>query len=279
MKCINLGCGTRFHPDWINIDIAPTATGIIAHDLSTGIPLADASCDVVYHSHVLEHLRPPHAIQFMRECCRVLKPGCVLRVAVPDLESIIRVYLEKLQAALNNDAKSAHDYRWILLELLDQSVREQTGGQMLDYLSQSPMPNEEFVFARIGEEGRSIIRILKEQAATVQMVGGATSNTKSSALQHLRSTIRLRLLERWLGPNWSEALEIGRFRLGGEIHQWMYDRYSLAELMRTCGFLDPIQRTATESHIPDWPSFCLDTLADGTVVKPDSLFMEAKRPS
>src|SRR5207253_10741586 len=100
-----------------------------------------------------------------------------------------------------------------------------------------------------------------------------------SPLQTLRSAIRLRLLRRWLGSNWSRALEIGRFRLAGESHQWMYDRYSLARLVLAAGFQDPVQQSATQSQIPAWPSFDLDTLPDGTVVKPDSLFMEATRPA
>jgi hypothetical protein len=47
--------------------------------------------------------------------------------------------------------------------------------------------------------------------------------------------------------------------------------------MLSAGFQDPIQKGAAQSQISNWSSFNLDTLADGTVVKPDSLFMEAKR--
>jgi len=283
MKYVNLGCGSRFHPEWINIDIAPGGEGVIAHDLSKGIPLPDMSCDAVYHSHLLEHLRQPDALKFMRECYRVTKPGAILRVAVPDLERICRVYLEKLGQALEHNLNNADDYEWIILELVDQLVREQSGGRMLSYLSQSPVPNEEFVFERIGEEGRNIVRALKEQSMRTfespsLLAEGPSPRKAFSPLQTLRSAIRLRLLRRWLGSNWSRALEIGRFRLAGEVHQWMYDRYSLARLMLAAGFQDPVQQSATRSQIPAWPSFNLDTLPDGTVVKPDSLFMEAKRP-
>ncbi len=100
LQYLNLGCGNRYHPDWINIDIAPSTPGAIAHDLSRGIPLPDTRCDVVYHSHILEHMRRADALPFMEECYRVLRPGGVLRVAVPDLERICRVYREKLEAAL-----------------------------------------------------------------------------------------------------------------------------------------------------------------------------------
>ena len=85
---LNLGCGSRYHPDWINIDIVPHGPEVIQHDLSRGIPLPDASCDVVYHTAVLEHMRRSDAAAFLAECYRVLKPGGIVRVGVPDLERI-----------------------------------------------------------------------------------------------------------------------------------------------------------------------------------------------
>ena len=156
-KYLNLGCGHRYHPDWINIDIIPKGLGVIKHDLSCGIPLPDASCNVIYHSAVLEHMRRPDAVAFLKECHRVLKPDGILRVGVPDLEKICRLYLSKLAEALNGDETAAHDYDWIMLELLDQIVREKSGGNMLDYLRQNPLPNETFVYERIGEEGRELV--------------------------------------------------------------------------------------------------------------------------
>ena len=280
---VNLGCGNRYHPAWINIDVFPSAEGIIAHDLSQGIPLADASCDVVYHSHLLEHLRPAQARQFMQECFRVSKPGGVLRVAIPDLEQICLQYLEKLQGAVNQDEMAASDYDWMLLEMYDQTVRERSGGLMLEYLYQSPLPNESFIYERIGEEGRGLVRAVREQSPDKS--GPAPARGENVGLRKLLrklrtlpSMIRSRLLTRWLGPDGLRALEIGRFRLAGEVHQWMYDRYSLARLMVTAGFEHPIQQTATRSQVSDWSSYNLDTLPDGTVIKPDSLFMEATRP-
>jgi hypothetical protein len=59
----------------------------------------------------------------------------------------------------------------------------------------------------------------------------------------------------------------------------MYARYSLAKLMLDVGFRDPIQQTPTASQIPDRSSFRRDVSPDGAVIKPDSFFMEAIRPS
>jgi hypothetical protein len=59
----------------------------------------------------------------------------------------------------------------------------------------------------------------------------------------------------------------------------MYDRYSLGRLLRECGFVEIVQRLASESYIEKWSNFNLDTQPDGTIYKPDSLFMEALKPN
>jgi hypothetical protein len=81
-----------------------------------------------------------------------------------------------------------------------------------------------------------------------------------------------------LGPKDYHALVIGRFRLGGEIHQWMYDSYSLAQVLLEVGFQHPVLQSPTSSQISAWSSYNLDTEADGMVYKPNSLYMEAAKP-
>ena len=257
MKYLNLGCGNHYHPDWLNIDLVSTGPGVMAHDLSKGIPLPAASCDVVYHSHVLEHIPPAQAPGFMRECARVLKPGGILRVAVPDLETICRLYLEKLEGALGGNAASAHDYEWMVIEMYDQAVREHWQSRMWAHFQTSPLPNEAFVRSRIGRFAEPPPKVIARNP--------------------------LRAMAKWLVDRISwwkpvRAQMIGRFRLSGVIHQWMYDRYSLGQLMIKAGFENPTRQSATSSLIQNWENFHLDTLKEGAVYKPDSLFMEAVRP-
>ncbi len=54
---LNVGCGSYYHQDWINLDIVPVGPEVRQHDVSRGLPLPDASCEAVYHSHLLEHLQ------------------------------------------------------------------------------------------------------------------------------------------------------------------------------------------------------------------------------
>lgn len=76
MKRLNLGCGSRFHPAWTNIDFA-SADSVLSQDLRKGTPFADEEFGVLYHSHVLEHFNRPDARAFLRECWRVLNRGGV----------------------------------------------------------------------------------------------------------------------------------------------------------------------------------------------------------
>lgn len=265
MRLLNLGCGSRFHPDWLNLDFTPAHPSIMAHDLRRGIPFPDATFDGVYHSHVLEHFPKRQAPTFLRECHRVLKPGGVLRVAVPDLERIAQGYLQTLEASLS-DERHAADYDWMMLELYDQSVRDQSGGEMLRALQRQPLPNQAFILARCGEEARRLIAPPPAPSAP------ATRPPRN--LAYLLAALRERLLRLLLGREYG-ALQLGRFRLGGEVHLWMYDRYSLAALLRQLGFQDPRLQTADQSLLPNWSSYHLDTNPDGSPYKPDSLYMEA----
>jgi hypothetical protein len=88
--------------------------------------------------------------------------------------------------------------------------------------------------------------------------------------------IKGRLLKRWLGPDYKAVMETAAFRSQGEVHHWMYDRYSLKVLLESCGFKDVKRQSAFDSAIPHWNSFELDGKGR-EVRKPDSLFMEARK--
>lgn len=272
---LNLGCGSRYHPEWVNVDIVPQGPSVIQHDLSQRLPFSAESFDVVYHAAVLEHIRRVDAPIFMTECYRVLKPGGVIRVGVPDLEQICQLYLLKLNAAATGDEMARHDYDWILLELLDQAVRERGGGKMLAYLQQNPLPNEDFIFARIGEEGRHLVHSLRSLRVEETHSLPSLIRRLRKRWRDLPSIARRYILRRMMTEEDRRAFDIGRFRLSGEVHQWMYDRHSLARLLTQVGFQSPALHNAFTSQIADWWKFELDTLPTGEVIKPDLLFMEA----
>jgi predicted SAM-dependent methyltransferase len=268
MNYLNLGCGSHFHPNWTNVDFVSTGEGVLAHNLRTGIPFDDCTFDVVYHSHVLEHFPKDEAPYFLYECLRVLKPEGVLRLVVPDLEQIARCYLKALEHSLAGSQEWAQNYNWILLELYDQVVRNVSGGDMAAYLAQETIANEDFVIQRTGHEAENLIRILRARKSRLEESHSFAALSESESL----------LLD-LLGSEDYQALQIGRFRKSGEVHQWMYDRYSIKVLLEDRGFQNISICSASESSIPNFVSFCLDTLPDGRTRKPDSLFMEAIKPA
>ena len=262
---LNLGCGTTFHEDWTNLDFVSTGEGVHAHNLLQGIPFGSNTFQVVYHSHVLEHFSKKDADFFISECNRVLKKGGVLRVAIPDLERIARNYIKYLEESLQNVNGADEKYNWTMLEMYDQAVRSQMGGDMIEYIKDSSRNNDSFLLERNGNEAKSLIENIRNPKPPAKNVV-----VKKNPLF---KRIKNKLISLFLKDE-AEALRIGRFRLGGEIHQWMYDRYSLAKLLSKHGFVDIKVVQANESAITDWVRFGLDT-KDGQVRKPDSLFMEA----
>ncbi|WP_027721309.1 class I SAM-dependent methyltransferase [Maridesulfovibrio zosterae] len=255
MKKVNLGCGQTFHHDWLNIDFSSTGPGVIAHDLTSGLPLRDDEVDVIYCSHVLEHLNKKFAPIFLKECFRVLRKGGVLRIAVPDLETITRLYLMLLERARKGDAEAQGAYDWIMIELFDQMVRNVPGGEFVKHLAAGPLVAESFIVSRAGKEATDVLSYLKNPA-------NAENVSRLSFPDESKLT----------------AEQLGNFRRSGEVHQWMYDSYSLGRLISGAGFGLISTVRADESKIPEFNSYCLDIDENGQVRKPDSLFMEAVKP-
>ena len=189
----------------------------------------------------------------MREQFRVLKPRGVCRVVVPDLERLCRDYLTQLQNA-ESDPKQILNYRWSVLFLLDQLVREDCGGEMLPALREKRF-DPEFIRSRIGDEAADFLEPVPGKPP-------AQGATLLSLIQPIKKQ-----LKRMLGRD---------ARGRGEAHRWMYDRLSLRLLLTDIGFVDFRVASHVESAIPDWDRYCLDTGRDGTGPrKPDSLFVEA----
>ncbi len=270
---LNLGCGGHHHPEWVNIDFQSRSVDVIEHDLREGIPFASERFDVVYHSHVLEHFSRHDASFLIDECFRVMKPGGLLRVAVPDLEQIARCYLEQLQSTLEQPRQAELNYDWVVLELIDQCVRTSSGGAMGAYLSKHI--NKEFVRSRIGKEADAFW--LRARTTSPQGV----AFTRPRDWKRIGRKVRLEVVRIVLGALGGralrDALDEGVFRQSGEVHRWMYDKFSLQRLLEASGFTDCQVRHAHESRIGDFARFELD-IVRGRIRKPDSLFMEATRP-
>jgi predicted SAM-dependent methyltransferase len=121
---LHLGCGPGPQPDgWIHLDGSwnarfakiPRLRKLVEHlrlvpehaleqawqpdivvaNLRRRLPFAEDSFEAVYSSHVLEHLYEAECVGLLRECVRILRPGGVLRVVIPDLRAMVNEYLDR----------------------------------------------------------------------------------------------------------------------------------------------------------------------------------------
>jgi predicted SAM-dependent methyltransferase len=94
---LNLGAGPRGVADghWVNVDGFRDAGVHFLVDLQRPLPFADATFDGVFSEHVLEHFTEEDGLQLAAEVARILRPGGVFRVVVPDGEFVLRSYFDE----------------------------------------------------------------------------------------------------------------------------------------------------------------------------------------
>lgn len=157
VKIVNLGCGsqTSFHSDVVNVDwsallrlrrhrvlqlFAPLLVrgdryerykklpaNILVHDISKGLPFPTGTIDAIFHSHFLEHLDRDAARRFLLETRRVLKPGGIQRIVVPDFAKVCIAYVNHIEEAEQDEIEAKSHDRYIA-RILEQSVRREAYG-------------------------------------------------------------------------------------------------------------------------------------------------------
>ena len=157
MKLLNLGCSSKTSnsPDVINIDwslalsirknpflsfcttfflsnerkkrIRSLPKNILVYDLSKGIPFGSNSIDVVYHSHLMEHIDRENVKDFLIEVKRVLKPNGIHRIVVPDFYLLCTKYIENFKLCSEDKEVSLNHDNYIG-NIIEQSVRKEASG-------------------------------------------------------------------------------------------------------------------------------------------------------
>lgn len=193
---------------------------------------------------------------------------------MPDLEEMCREYLTTREAGEHEKAD------FLVLELLDQCVRQEAGGELgRFYRSLFDRDNShimcDYVKIRTGEN----IDLYKGQ-------GGHRTVIKDRIRAAIRSPGKLLT---WLQWSYSRALsqlfppafreQNISFASVGERHMWIYDFHTLAKLLRQVGFVDVEKLVCNRTHIADFPLVPLDMTEDGRPRKGrESMYIEAKRP-
>ena len=88
---VQLGSGGQAKDGWVNVDLFASAD--VQLDLREDLPFADESASVVYAEHVLEHfIYPKEVHHIVREIRRILAPGGVVKLVVPDAGRAMQAY-------------------------------------------------------------------------------------------------------------------------------------------------------------------------------------------
>lgn len=262
-RFLNLACGPTCvpSPDWLNLDYTPLGPAVQQADLLGPLPLASATMEVVYSSHFIEHVPRPRVRALLLECHRVLKPGGLLRLVVPDLLEICSRYV---QARTAGDHAAADR---LVLELLDQCVRRRSGGELADFYDRVCQGGDpalrRWVFERSGET-------LDTNRAPAAPPRRGLARARG-ALQRRYIRLLWRLLPRAFREQNVSLADVG------ELHAWMYDAHTLGALLQEAGFTQVQVMAFDRSSEPTFPLQPLDTTAAGEPRKGrQSLYIEAR---
>jgi SAM-dependent methyltransferase len=92
VRRLNWGCGSWREPGWINSDLHEGQGIDLTCDIRDGLPLPDDHLDYAVSIHALPMISYPDLVPTLSELRRVLKPGGVLRLGLPDLDLAIDAY-------------------------------------------------------------------------------------------------------------------------------------------------------------------------------------------
>jgi SAM-dependent methyltransferase len=95
VRRLHWGCGPITPYGWVNSDIEPGPGVDVVADIRAGLPLPDDGFDYIVSIHTLPELSYAALDHALLELRRVLRPGGVLRLSLPDLDRAIRAYATK----------------------------------------------------------------------------------------------------------------------------------------------------------------------------------------
>jgi len=133
---LHLGCGKRFIPGFVHVDISPDSHVDHVCDIRQLTFAADNSVELIYASHILEHFGRYEYLAVLKEWHRVLKPGGLLRLSVPDFAVCAALYYEQglqdgltgLIGLISGGQRDLFDFhKMIFDETLLTSALHQTG--------------------------------------------------------------------------------------------------------------------------------------------------------
>lgn len=118
---LNLGCFDKKMPGMTNVDIRPDCNPDVVDDAFKLETFKEDSVDLIYSSHLFEHLNYVQAQAALARWYAVLKPGGVLRIAVPDFEALCKRYsytgdLEEIRNSISGSQLHPFDFHFCVYD-------------------------------------------------------------------------------------------------------------------------------------------------------------------
>lgn len=267
---VNIACGNSYVDGWHNLDYAPQSPSVVKANLLSRLPIADGQAEVVYSSHFLEHIPRARVSDFLAECYRIMAPGGRIRLVLPDLEEMCRTYLMLRGSGQNEKA----DFE--VLQMFDQCVRMVSGGELQKFYDAVGEEKDkkremiEFIQHRTGE-------VLFAQKGSDQPLWRTAFFPNIQRIRRMLEKIYIQLIVMLLPRAFRQA-NVSHATVG-ERHAWMYDFFTVEQLLGKAGFIDIRRESAKSSDIEDFPLAPLDLYEDGSPRKgADSMYIEARKP-
>jgi predicted SAM-dependent methyltransferase len=89
---LQIGSGSSLLSGWLNSDYQPQLPQQIFLDATKPFPFSDCTFQYVFSEHMIEHISYHQGLYMLRECFRFLKQGGKIRIATPDLTSIMNLF-------------------------------------------------------------------------------------------------------------------------------------------------------------------------------------------
>lgn len=237
---LNLACGNRTHPAWTNIDFSPYTR--LAHHLWLS-KFLKVSRFISQHRYQTLLKIDPEIIAWD------------LRKGIPfENETFNVVYTSHFVEHIERDAVANFITECSRVLKLNGIIRIVVPDLLL-------IVNRYITSARL-LENRDNGAMQAHEKAIMDMFA---QMVRMKAVGTSQQSWFLREIER---------LFRGDARKQGDLHRWMYDKYTLTTLLSNCGFQQVKAVTAQDSKIEGWTKFNLDTDEDGRTYKPKSLYVE-----
>ena len=90
---LHLGCGKRYLPGYCHVDLAGYKHIDDNQNIKNLIGFENSSVDLIYCSHAISYFDPSEVVYIFKHWRRLLKKRGVLRIATPDLQALMKVYI------------------------------------------------------------------------------------------------------------------------------------------------------------------------------------------